>query len=133
MAGPTREHLPWPFFDAAHRAFAEKLDQFAASGALANIDHHDIDKSCCALVRSLGQAGLLDAAVAGAEADASPIDSRLVCLARETLAWHDGLADFAFAMQGLGTGAIAHSASPELRAALLPQARSGDAPPACAL
>ena len=74
MAGPTREHLHWPFFDAAHRAFAEKLDRFAASGALAQIDHHDVDKACRALVRSLGQAGLLDAAVAGAAADAPPIE-----------------------------------------------------------
>jgi acyl-CoA dehydrogenase len=126
MAGPTREHLQWPFFDAAHRAFADKLDRFAGSGALAHIDHHDIDGACRALVRSLGQAGLLDAAVAGAAGDARPIDSRLVCLARETLAWHDGLADFAFAMQGLGSGAIALSGSRELRAAVLPKVRSGE-------
>ena len=118
MAGPTREHLHWPFFDPAHRAFAEKLDQFAASGAIAHVDHHDVDKACHAMVRSLGQAGLLDAAVAGADAAAPPIDSRLVCLTRETLAWHDGLADFAFAIQGLGTGAIALSGSPELRTAV---------------
>ncbi len=126
MAGPTREHLQWPFFEATHRAFAGELDQFAASGALARIDHHDIDKACRILVRDLGQAGLLDAAVAGAAAGAPPIDSRLVCLARETLAWHDGLADFAFAMQGLGTGAIALSGAPELRATVLPKARSGE-------
>jgi acyl-CoA dehydrogenase len=125
MAGPTREHLHWPFFDATHRAFAEKLDGFAA-GALAHVDHHDVDKACRALVRSLGQAGLLDAAVAGAAPDAPSIDSRLVCLARETLAWHDGLGDFAFAMQGLGTGAIALSGSPELRAAVLPKVRTGE-------
>jgi acyl-CoA dehydrogenase len=122
MAGPTREHLHWPFFDAAHRAFVERLDAFLSSGAIARIDHHDVDSACRALVRALGDAGLLDAAVA---ADASPIDSRLVCLARETLAWHDGLADFAFAMQGLGTGAIALAGTPELRAAVLPKVRSG--------
>ncbi|HEY1385158.1 MAG TPA: acyl-CoA dehydrogenase family protein [Dongiaceae bacterium] len=125
MAGPTREHLQWPFFDAAHRAFAEKLDAFAASGAIAHVDHHDVDNACRSLVRALGEAGLLEAAVAGAAADSPPIDSRLICLARETLAWHDGLADFAFAMQGLGTGAIALSGSPELRAAVLPKVRSG--------
>jgi acyl-CoA dehydrogenase len=78
------------------------------------------------LVHSLGQAALLEAAVAGAAVDSPTIDSRLVCLARETLAWHDGLADFAFAMQGLGTGAIALSGSPDLRAAVLPKARSGE-------
>src|SRR5262245_40537431 len=119
MAAPTREHLQWPFFDATHRTFAERLDRFAASGTLAHIDHHDVDGACRALVGSLGQAGLLEAAVTGTGTDSPPIDSRLVCLARETLAWHDGLADFAFAMQGLGTGAIALSDSPELRAAVL--------------
>ena len=125
MAGPTREHLHWPFFDASHRAFAERLDAFLSSGAIARVDHHDVDGACRGLVRALGDAGLLDAAVAGAAPDAPPIDSRLVCLARETLAWHDGLADLAFAMQGLGTGAIALSGSPELRAAILPKVRSG--------
>jgi acyl-CoA dehydrogenase len=125
MAGPTREHLHWPFFDAAHRAFAERLDAFASSGAIERIDHHDVDNACRSLVRALGDAGLLEVAVADAAPSAAPIDSRLVCLARETLAWHDGLADFAFAMQGLGTGAIALSGSPELRATVLPKVRSG--------
>ena len=125
-AGPTREHLQWPFFDPAHRTFAERLDRFAASHAAADIDHHDTDSACRALVRALGEAGLLEAAVADAASDAPPIESRLVCLARETLAWHDGLADFAFAMQGLGTGAIALSGAPELRAAVLPKVRNGE-------
>jgi acyl-CoA dehydrogenase len=123
--GPTRDHLQWPFFEDRHRTFAERVDAFAASGAIARIDHHDVDAACRALVQALGQAGLLEAAVAGAAPDAPPIDSRMVCLARETLAWHDGLADFAFAMQGLGTGAIALSGSPDLRAAVLPKVRSG--------
>jgi acyl-CoA dehydrogenase len=123
--GPTRAHLHWPFFDPAHRAFAERLDAFVSSGAIAQVGHHDVDGACRALVRTLGEAGLLEAAVAEAGPGAAPIDSRLVCIARETLAWHDGLADFAFAMQGLGTGAIALSGSPELRAEILPKARSG--------
>jgi acyl-CoA dehydrogenase len=84
-----------------------------------------VDGACRALVRALGDAGLLESAVADTAPDAPPIDSRLVCLARETLAWHDGLADFVFAMQGLGTGAIALSGSPALRAAVLPKVRSG--------
>src|SRR4029450_12972666 len=112
MAGPTRDHLQWPFFDDAHRAFAQRLDQFA--DALAHIDHRDVDGACRALVRSLGQAGLLDTAVAGAAVDSPPIDSRLVCLARETLAWHDGLAGFAFALPGLGTRPIGLTRSPAL-------------------
>ncbi|MDF2114146.1 acyl-CoA dehydrogenase family protein [Roseiarcaceae bacterium H3SJ34-1] len=126
MAGPTRDHLDWPFFDASHRAYAERVDVFAASGAIASIDHHDVDKACRSLVRALGDAGLLTAAVGPIGADEKPIDSRLVCLARETLAWHDGLADFAFAMQGLGTGAIGLAGAPDLRAAVLPKARSGE-------
>jgi acyl-CoA dehydrogenase len=124
--GPTRDHLEWPFFEPRHRAFAERLDAFVTSGALSQIDHHDVDGACRALVRALGKAGLLDAAVADIGPDASPIESRLVCIARETLAWHDGLADFAFAMQGLGTGAIALAGAPALRAAILPKVRSGE-------
>ena len=124
--GPTREHLDWPFFGAEHRAYAAELDTFAASGALAGVDHHDVDASCRSLAAALGKAGLLDACVAAADGDASTIDSRKACLARETLAFHDGLADFAFAMQGLGSGAIGLAGSPELRRAFLPKARSGE-------
>src|SRR5262249_34956210 len=65
-------------------------------------------------------------AVAPRQGDASNIDSRAVCLARETLAWRDGLADFAFAMQGLGSGAIALAGSSELRDLVLPKTRSGE-------
>ncbi|MCJ8519973.1 acyl-CoA dehydrogenase [Pseudorhizobium tarimense] len=124
LAGPTREHLDWPFFDNRHKVLAAKLDGYAASGALSGIDHADTDRACRGLVRSLGEAGLLDAATgAGGQ---RPVDSREACLTRETLAWHDGLADFAFAMQGLGTGAICLSGSHELRRTVLPKARSGD-------
>ena len=124
--GPTRDHLDWPFFDPSHRDFAQRLDAFAASGVIAAIDHHDVDTACRKLVRALGDAGLLDAAVGPIGPGDAPIDSRRVCLARETLAWHDGLADFAFAMQGLGTGAIGIAGAPALRAAVLPKARSGE-------
>ncbi|MBP2231202.1 acyl-CoA dehydrogenase [Azospirillum agricola] len=124
--GPSRDHLDWPFFDPGHRAFAEQLDGFVRSGGLAGIDHADTDAACRALARRLGEAGLLDACVASDAPDAPPIDSRRVCLARETLAWHDGLADFAFAMQGLGTGAIGLAGSPALKAAVLPRVRSGE-------
>ena len=124
IPGPTRDHLDWPFFGAEHRGVAEKLDAFAASGVLASVDHHDTDKACRALVKELGNAGLLG--LATGDAGSRAIDSRSVCLARETLAWHDGLADFAFAMQGLGTGAIGLSGSDELKAAVLPKVTSGD-------
>ncbi len=123
---PTRSHLQWPFFAAVHAAFAAKVDAYAASGHLAGIDHHDVDASCRALVASLGRAGLLEAAVGSGAAEDQPIDSRSICIARETLAYHDGLADFAFAMQGLGTGAIMLAGSPALKAAVLPKVRAGD-------
>ena len=124
LKGPSRDFLDWPFFDEGHKALAEKLDTFTASGALPGMDHSDTDSACRAIVRALGQAGLLDAAtgVGGRE----PVDSRAVCLTRETLAWHDGLVDFAFAMQGLGTGAIRLSGSDELRRTVLPKAQSGE-------
>ena len=122
--GP-RDWIDWPFFDASHREFATRLDQFVDSAAVRDINHDAVDATCRKLVRALGEAGLLGAAVASPESDASGIDSRSVCLARETLARRDGLADFAFAMQGLGSGAVAIAGSPELRAAVLPKARSG--------
>ncbi|MFD1790437.1 acyl-CoA dehydrogenase family protein [Ochrobactrum teleogrylli] len=120
----TREHLDWPFFDKAHADWGAKLDAFAQSPALADVDHSDTDNACRALVKALGKAGLLEAAVSltGGEG----IDSRKLCIARETLAYHDGLADFAFAMQGLGTGAISLTASDELKQAVLPKVASGE-------
>lgn len=121
---PTRDYLDWPFFGPEHRAIAERLDAFAASGALADVGHHDTDNACRTLVKRLGEAGLLG--LATGDAGRTAIDSRSVCLARETLAWHDGLADFAFAMQGLGTGAIGLSGSDELKAAVLPKVTSGE-------
>lgn len=120
----TREYLDWPFFDKAHTDWAAKLGAFAKSPALAGVDHSDTDNACRALVKALGQAGLLEAAVSltGGEG----IDSRKLCIARETLAYHDGLADFAFAMQGLGTGAISLTASDELKQTVLPKVASGE-------
>ncbi|KKX31565.1 acyl-CoA dehydrogenase family protein [Rhizobium sp. LC145] len=124
LSGPDRDFLDWPFFDASHKVLAAKLDDFTVSGALSAIDHSDLDVGCRRIVRALGEAGLLDAATgAGGE---TPIDSRAACLTRETLAWHEGLADFAFAMQGLGTGAIGLSGTEELRRRVLPKARSGE-------
>jgi acyl-CoA dehydrogenase len=121
-----RDWLDWPFFGESHRAFAGALDRFVASGAIATIDHEDVDKSCRDFVRALGEAGLLDVAVVSPDGDASAIDSRSVCLARETLAYHDGLADFAFAMQGLGSGAVAIAGSDAQRGLVLPKVRGGE-------
>src|SRR3984957_12459030 len=121
-----RDWVDWPFFGESHRTFAGALDRFAASGAVSTIDHDDVDTSCRKLVRALGEAGLLDVAVASPDGDASAIDSRSVCLARETLAYHDRVAHFAFAMQGLGSGAIAIAGSDEQRRLVLPKVRGGE-------
>jgi acyl-CoA dehydrogenase len=121
-----RDWIEWPFFESQHREFAGRLDDFVASPGMAAIDHADVDRSCRKLARALGESGLLSAAVAPADGDATAIDSRAACLARETLAWADGLADFTFAMQGLGAGSIGLAGSPEMRRAVLPKVRSGE-------
>jgi acyl-CoA dehydrogenase len=122
---PARDHLDWPFFGPEHRAWAARLDAFAAS-SLGGLDHADPDGTCRTLARRMGEAGLLEACVPGSGPDAPSISSRAICLARETLAWHDGLADFAFAMQGLGTGAIGLAGSEAMKRDLLPKVRSGE-------
>jgi acyl-CoA dehydrogenase len=95
-----RDWIDWPFFDVSHREFATRLDCFVDSTAVRDINHDAVDEACRKLVRALGEAGLLEVAVPSPDGDASGIDSRTVCLARETLARRDGLADFALAMQG---------------------------------
>ena len=121
-----REWLDWPFFEPRHRVIGESLDRFVRSGATDSIDHRDVDGACRMLVRAMGEARLLDCAVATPDGDATMIDSRSICLSRESLAYADGLADFAFAMQGLGSGAIALAGSAELRHAVLPKVRAGE-------
>ncbi|BAR60676.1 acyl-CoA dehydrogenase [Bradyrhizobium diazoefficiens] len=121
-----RDWLDWPFFEPRHHTIGERLDRLVQSGALETIDHRDVDGACRKLVRAMGEAGLLDCAVAAPDGDATTIDSRSICLSRESLAYADGLADFAFAMQGLGSGAIALGGSAELRKAVLPKVRSGE-------
>lgn len=113
--------LDWPFFDESHRDFAARLEAWAAAN-LADVPHGDVDATCRDLVRRLGADGWLAAAVAG---DAETLDMRRICLAREILARHAGLADFAFAMQGLGTASVALFGSPALRERVLPEARAG--------
>ena len=94
----SREWLDWPFFEPRHREVCEGLDRFVTSGCLDAVDHRDVDGACRKLVRALGAAKLLDCAVAAPEGDVTTIDSRSICLSRETLAYADGLADFAFAI-----------------------------------
>ena len=124
-----KSFLDWPFFEARHRDLAERLDAWAGA-ELGGIDHSDVDAACRELVTALGRDGWLEHS--GAEGDAR-LDVRTLCLIRETLARHDGLADFAFAMQGLGTGAISLFGSPEQQAEWLPLTRTGKAMSAFAL
>jgi acyl-CoA dehydrogenase len=127
---PARDHLDWPFFTAEHRRWADRVNEFASA---LHVNHSDTDNACRTLVRELGAAGLLAVCVPTPGADATSIDSRSICLGREILAWHDGLADFSFAMQGLGTGAISLAGSDAIKAAILPQVASGQLIPAFAL
>src|SRR5207344_2724666 len=135
LTGPSidRSHLEWPFFDDHHRALAAELGAWA-SRSLTPEDHADVDAGCRARVRALGAAGFLRHCVPASHGGALPaLDSRALCLARETLAYHDGLADFAFALQGLGSGAITLAGSELQRARWLPAVARGDAIAAFAL
>ena len=123
-------YLDWPFLEERHRVLARELETWATR----HVPHEhgpDVDTACRALVRSLGEAGWLAHAVAGDRT--AKIDTRAICLIRETLARHSGLADFAFAMQGLGSGAISLQGTPEQRARYLPRVVRGEAIAAFAL
>jgi acyl-CoA dehydrogenase len=133
-------HLDWPFFDDGHRRLAAAAGGWAGVG-LAGLDHRELDATrnnldptCRALVRALGDAGWLRYCVPAEFGGALPqLDSRALCILRETLAFHNGLADFAFAMQGLGSGAITLAGTPEQRARYLPRVARGEAIAAFAL
>lgn len=124
-----RDYLDWPFLEPRHRALALELDAWAA-GHLHEAHGKDVDAACRALVQALGSGGWLRHAVGGA---GRAIDTRAICLIRETLARHAGLADFAFAMQGLGSGAISLFGSAAQQQAWLPRVEAGEAIAAFAL
>ncbi|MEO3712722.1 acyl-CoA dehydrogenase family protein [Roseateles flavus] len=127
-------HLAWPFFEERHRVLAVALEAWC-SEHLHPGHGADVDAECRALVKALGQGGWLRHAVAGTALGgaAEVIDTRSICLLRETLARHHGLADFAFAMQGLGSGAISLAGTDAQRARYLPRVASGEALAAFAL
>ena len=132
-----KDYLDWPFFDARHAQLERELDAWAAREVAHVHGAHarDVDGACRELVRRLGGGGWLRHAVGGTDVGgtADTIDTRAICLIRETLARHEGLADFAFAMQGLGSGAISLFGTPEQREAYLPRVARGEAIAAFAL
>jgi len=121
-----RSFLHWPFFDEQHRNVAERVEQIAGD---LSVDHNNVDTSCRALVKNLGAANILELTASFT----GKLDVRNLCLVREILARHDGLADFAFAMQGLGTGAISLFGTDAQKAAWLPLTSTGKAIAAFAL
>jgi acyl-CoA dehydrogenase len=142
MLTSIHEALEWPFFDDDHRALHSRLAACLEDGGGGfpstlppQASRDEVDDHCRQWVRALGKGGWLRLAVGGvAHGGASDaLDTRTLCLLRETLAAHDGLADFAFAMQGLGSGAITLDGSPELKQRYLPRVASGAAIAAFAL
>jgi alkylation response protein AidB-like acyl-CoA dehydrogenase len=145
----VRNFLEWPFLEPGHRELAARLDAWAVDHVARRThaeDRASVDEECRALVRLFGSAGWTRYSVPyfaphaasplPAAADApgdGQFDVRGLTLIRETLAWYDGLADFAFAMQGLGSGAISIAGSPELQGRYLPRVAAGDAIAAFAL
>ena len=129
-------YLDWPFLEDAHRHLARQLGAAVAREATAwsHPSAHEVDAACVALVRRFGALGWLrhtvPAAFGGIHAS---LDVRSLCIARETLAYHDGLADFAFAMQGLGSGPISLYGARELQERYLPRVARGEAIAAFAL
>ncbi len=127
-------YLKWPFFEPQHARLAQSLDAWATQN-IAHTHGSDVDAECKQLVKDLGEAGWLRHAVAGPAYGGAgeQIDTRAICLIRETLARHSGLADFAFAMQGLGSGAISLAGTEEQKKRYLTRVAQGDAIAAFAL
>jgi acyl-CoA dehydrogenase len=128
----SSSHLDWPFLEPHHKTLATELDRWARSELSDNLQDHSVravDDACRKLVRQLGEGGWLKYAIGGSAYGASgdTIDTRVVCLIRETLARHSGLADFAFAMQGLGSGAISIFGTQEQKQRYLPRVGNGTA------
>ena len=120
---PNTQHLALPFFDDVHCSLAAGLVDWAASQ---QVDETDDRTACREWVQRLGDAGWLRYCVPAAFGGALPnLDSRALVIVRETLAFHSPLADFAFAMQGLGSGAITLGGTPAQQAAYLPHVASG--------
>jgi acyl-CoA dehydrogenase len=127
-ADADRRFLDWPFFDEEHRRLARELEGWAASelGQLGH-DEGNVDAACRSIVRRLGAAGWLRYAVpAPYDGAFDRLDVRALCIVRDTLARTSGLADFAFAMQGLGSGPIALFGSDAQKRRYLPPVAAGE-------
>lgn len=123
-----------PFFEKSHQTLANDLNDWAATRLTDRVHSGDVDTTCKRLVQDLGQAGWLRWCVPQAGGGAlKELDSRSLCLARQTLGYYDGLADFAFAMQGLGSGPISLFGTPQQQAKYLPDVAQGHALAAFAL
>src|SRR5262249_13021661 len=123
-------HYAWPFFDERHANLAAQADAWARDNlahAIGGDSGSNADRICKRLVQDRGCAGYLDHAVTETP------DVRAIALLREVFAYHAGLADFAFVMQGLGSGAIGLAGSEALKRKYLPAAARGDAIAAFAL
>ena len=121
--------LQWPFFNDEHQALAARLDEWANRHlpTLTADEHHDLDGTCKAIVKALGKAGFASYAVpASAGGHHEKLDVRSLCLIRETLARHNALSDFAFAMQGLGSGPISLFGNEAQQAGYLNAVAAGD-------
>ncbi len=127
-----RTFLDWPFFDERHRTFARDIDGWCDANAEVMHRHgdDDLDGDCRTILKALADGGWLKNAVPDA---AGKLDVRTLCLTRETLARRSGLADFVFAMQGLGSGPISLFGTPEQKARWLPGVASGETIAAFAL
>ena len=128
-SAPGPDHLRWPFFDTRHAELAHELAAFADAIQLPALSdpqpsREAVDATCRQIVQALGEAGLLRLCV-GTDATDGSLDARSICLARETLARRHALLDFAFAMQGLGSGAISLAGTPSQRQRYLPSVVAG--------
>ncbi len=129
-------YLAWPFFEDKHRELAAAARAWCAEeiGEHGFAEHGDIDEDCRSLARQMGAAGWLKNCVPAAFGGANEtLDVRSLCVMRETLGYHSGLADFVFAMQGLGSGTLSLFGSDEQKAEWLPKVAAGDALAAFAL
>jgi acyl-CoA dehydrogenase len=131
------ERLSWPFFAPEHRVAAELVTKWSREhllGATHGESRTEVDAQARKLVAGLGTAGITRYCVRAEHGGAlEEFDSRAICLIRETLAYHDGLADFAFAMQGLGSGSLSIAGDAKLQQQYLPKVASGTAIAAFAL